>query len=169
MKQIINNKYITSYTFHSCKEVTVFNNNQTIEKKLILNETYGDYYYTYICRHSLTGEKLFLLSFSSETVENELSFLFWDNSFILHTGKSIYLLDENICTKAKFEITTPLIGLFLTNSNKLLILEQTFFWLIDSLGEILKSEICGFIENYYIEVDVLHIINDEGKEIIEII
>jgi len=83
MKQLIENRYLKGFRFSSEKEALVFFNNQKTERSLYIEDTFGDNYYCYVCYHSLTNKKQFVLSFSSNESEDNLNFLFWDSIFVL--------------------------------------------------------------------------------------
>lgn len=168
MKQIIQNKYLKGFRFSSSGEALIFLNNQKANNSLSLENTFGDNYYCYVCYHSLTKEKLFTLSFSSDENEDNLSFLPWNNCFVMDTGKSIYLIDEFLCIKTSLDITTPLVGLYIINNEKLLILEEAYMRVIDYNGQIVKSELFDLIENFSIKDNVLSIQTSEENKVIEL-
>jgi hypothetical protein len=168
MKQIIGNKYLKSHTFSSSGEASTFFNNQVAKKTLSIDDAFGNNYYCYVCCHSLTKEKQFVLSFSSDENEDNLNFLFWNTSFVLDTGKNIYLIDENLNIKMSFEITTPLIGLYLINDERLLLLEEAFMRVISFSGQILKSELFDLAENFSIKNNLLYIQTSDENRIIEL-
>ncbi|MCP3660259.1 MAG: hypothetical protein GY830_08120 [Bacteroidetes bacterium] len=168
MKQIINNNYLKSFKFLSWNEASTFLKNQKTLKSLSIEDTFGDNYYCYVCYHSLTGEKEFVLSFSSDESEDNLIFLYWNNLLVLHTGKNIFLIDEFLHIIVSLEITTPLIGLYLINKENLLILEETFMRVINYKGEIIKSELFDLIENFSIKDNLLSIQTSEENKIIEL-
>ena len=171
MKQIIGNKYINVYKFLSAKEKSFFLANQETMNILSLDETFGDNYFCYVCYHSLTSEKQFVISFGSDKNEDELSFLFWEEHkmFALDTGKKVYLINNKLKIISSYEITTPLIGLFLANKDNLLLLEEASFRLVDFEGETIKNEWFDLIENFSIENDKLSIHTSEGNKIFELI
>lgn len=159
MKQIIENRYLNGFKFSSSEEASTFFNNQNAKRSLSIEDTFGENYYCYISYHSLTKEKQFILCFSSDDSEGNLNFLFWDDQkmLVLDTGKNIYLIDDNFNIKASFEITTPLIGLYLINKDKLLLLEEAYLRVIDCEGKISKSELFDLIEDFNIKGNVLSI------------
>ncbi|WP_343786048.1 hypothetical protein [Wandonia haliotis] len=169
MRQINNNKYLREFVFSSAEEASTFFNNQTTEKKLSLEDTFGDNYYCYVCYDSLTKEVEFILSFSSDTSEDNLFFLFWENRLILDTGTTIYLIDKNLNIKSSLEITTPLVGLHSINKDRLLILEEAYLRIIDSNGNIIKAELFDLLEDFSIKNNVLSIQTCEESRIIELI
>lgn len=169
MKQIIQNRYLKGFSFLSSEEALTFLNSQKADKSLSLEETFGDNYYCYVCYHSLTQEKLFALSFSSDEREDNLNFLYWNNLVVLDTGKSIYLIDEALNIKVLLEITTPLVGLYVIDDEKLLVLEEAFIRIINYKGEVVKSELTDLIEDFSIKDKLLHIRTDEGNKVIELI
>lgn len=169
MKQVIKNRYLKVFGFSSSEEALTFLNNQKAHKILSLDETFGDNYYCYVCYHSLTKEKVFALSFSSDEREDNLNLLYWNNLLVLDTGKNIYLIDETLSIKALLEITTPLVGLYVINDEKLLVLEETFIRVINYKGEVVKSELTDLIEDFSIKENLLSIQTSEESKVIELI
>ena len=169
MKQIIKNCYIKAFKFASSREMLTFVNNQVAKKQLSIDDTFGDNHYCYVGYHSLTKEKQFTLSFSSDDSDDSLNFLFWDNLFVLDAGKNIYLIDENFNIKTSLEITTPLVGLYLINKEKLLVLEEAYLRVINNNGDIVKAELFDLIEDFSIKNDFLSIQTSEENKIIELI
>ncbi|GAA4789638.1 hypothetical protein GCM10023231_17060 [Olivibacter ginsenosidimutans] len=169
MKQVVQNKYLKGFSFSSSEEALTFYNNQKADHSLSIEDTFGDNYYCYVCYHSLTNDKLFVLSFSSDEREDNLNFLYWNNLVVLDTGKSIYLIDEAVKIKVSLEVTTPLVGLYVINDEKLLVLEEAFIRVINYKGEVVKSEQTDLIEDFSIKGKLLHIRTDGGNKIIELI
>jgi hypothetical protein len=168
MKQIIDNRYIKWYKFSSSIEAISFIKHQNIQRSLSLEDTFGDNHYCYVCFHSLTRKKQFIVSFSSDESEERLNFLFWNSLFVLDTGKKIYLIDGNLSIKALFEINLCLIGLYIINNNRLLILEEASYKIINLIGEVLKSESFDLIENFSIEDNLLLLQTSEDSRGIEL-
>lgn len=168
MKQIIGNRYLKGFRFSSSEESLAFLNNQKAKIILSIEETFGENYYCYVCYHSLTREKQFVLSFSSDESEDNLNFLFWGSIFVLDTGKNIYLIDETLNIKTSLEITTPLVGLYLINKEKLLLLEETYMRVVDCKGQIVKSELFDLIEDFNIKENTLSIQTNKENKIIEL-
>ncbi|MGJ1437887.1 hypothetical protein [Sphingobacterium siyangense] len=168
MKQVIKNIYLKGFRFSSAEEASIFFKNQKAERSLSFEDTFGDNYYCYVCYHSLTREKQFVLSFSSDESEDNLNFLFWDNMFIIDTGKNIYLIDEKLNIKTSFETTTPLIGLYLISNEKLLVLEEAYMRIINYNGDIVKAELFDLIEDFSIKDNLLSIQTSEENKVIEL-
>nr|WP_320037131.1 hypothetical protein [uncultured Bacteroides sp.] len=170
MKQIVGNRYLKSYKFSSLQETSVFINNQKTSNFLSIDDTFGDNYFCYVCCHSLTRKKEFVLSFCSDEKEENLSFLFWNEYklFVLDTGKNIYLINDTLNIVASFDISIYLIGLYLTNKNNLLILEEASFKLINPKGQILMNESLDLIENFSIENGKLSIQTSEENKTFEL-
>ena len=122
MKQIVGNMYLRSFKFLSSKENTTFLSNQDIKEILVLNDYSGDNYYCYICYNSLSQDKKFIVSFSTDEVEDNLNFLFWRNHklIVFDTGSHIYIVDEKLNIVSSFEVTTPLIGFHLIDDENIL-------------------------------------------------
>lgn len=157
MKQIINNQYLKVFSFCSFNESETFFANQNSKKKLFIENSFGDNYFCYVCYHTLTREKKFALSFCSDENDDKLNFLFWNNSLIMDTGREIYFIDENLNIKVSFEITTPLIGFYLIDSENLLLLEEAYLRVINFKGEIVKSKLFDLIEDFSLENNLLSI------------
>lgn len=157
MMQIFKNKFIKTYAFNSYDESMVFERNQSVDLFLTLDGSFGDRYFYYVCFDSLTQEKLFYISFCSDMKEEELVFFHWHESklMVIDTGKEIYLIDNELRIVANFEITSPLIGLHLTNENKLLILEEASLRLIDFEGKILMNSMFDLLKEFRIKENVL--------------
>ncbi len=169
MKYIFKNKYLLINKFGSSKEALDYFNNTDVRKKISLEESYGEYYYCLICYNSLTKEKIFAIKFSADENEIDLSVLFCDELlFVMSTGKNIYLIDEELKITTCIEITTPLMGLYLTKGNNLIILEETSCKLIDMKGGIIKEKMFDLIENYRIEDTKLYIHTSDKCEVFEV-
>lgn len=170
MKQIIGNRYVEMFKFASSQEVSFFLHNQGNTSIINFDETFGDNYFCYVCRHSLTKEKQFVLSFSSNESSDNLNFLFWEkhNLIILDTGTFIYLLDNKLNVVKSFEITTPLIGLYLTDKDDLLLLEEASIKLINSDGIVLRDELFDLIQDFSIEEDKLIINTSEETKVFKL-
>jgi hypothetical protein len=168
MKQIIKNCFIKTFKFTSSQDASTFANNQGVKKLISIDDTIGDNHYCYIGYHSLTKDKQFVLSFSSDENEDNLNFLLWDSLLVLDTGKNIYLLDESLNIKTMLEITTPLIGLYLINKEKLLVLEETYMRVINHNGNVVKAELFDLIEDFSIKDNLLSIQTSEENKVVEL-
>lgn len=171
MKQVLKNRYVKAYKFSSSQEASVFISNQKTNNILSLEETFGDNYYCYVCYHSLTSEQEFVISFCSDEKEDNLSLLFWDDSNLLaiDTGRNLYLIDDEMNIKSSLDITTSLIGLYLTGGNNMLVLEEASLRLVNSVGQILKDELFDLIEDFSINNGQLSIHTSEGNKVFEMI
>lgn len=169
MKQIIQNRYLRGFSFSSSEEASTFFNKQKASSSIFLEDTSGDNYYCYVCYHSLTKEKLFILSFESDENEDNLNFLFWNNLLVFDTGKNIYLIDEALNVKTTLEITTTLVGFYEISNEKLLLLEEAYLRVINCNGEIVKSELFDLIEDFSIKDNLLFIQTSEENRVIELI
>lgn len=165
MKFIFNNMYIESKMFESFRAFSHFIETQNV-KKLKLEESQGDKYYCYLGCDSLSQKKLFAVYFESNQKESDLNILVWNKKtlFVLDTGMYLYFIDEALNIKSVFEIFTPLIGLHITKGGNLLVLEEASVRLINDAGEILKSQLFDYIENFHIKDDQLSFqVNGEEK------
>lgn len=165
MKQVINNIYLKCVKFNLLEELSCFVREQKVENTLFLDDKNGNDYYCYIAYHSLTSEKLFLISFCSDEEEDNLNLLFWNEYkiIVLYTGNDTYLIDDKLNVVSMFRNITPLVGLYLLNTNRLLILEEISLKIINARGEILKSEDFDFIEDFVIKDYQLTICTDQGE------
>lgn len=168
MNQIICNKYIKAYKFASSQEASTFAGNQITKNYLSIDDVAGDSYYCYVGYHSLTREKQFVLSFSSDENEDNLNLLYWDDLLVLDTAKNIYLIDKSLKIKASIQITTTLVGLYLISKEKLLVLEEAYMRVINCKGEIIKTELFDLIEDFSIKDNLLSIQTNEENKVIEL-
>lgn len=171
MKQIVRDKYLKIFKFSSSQEATTFLRSQDTKNVLSIDDTLGDTHFCYVCFHSLTHKKQFILYFSSDEDDNSLNFLFWEKHkmLVLDTGNGIYLINDSLNITASFEITTPLIGLYLIDDDRLLILEEAFLRLINSEGKILKSELFDLIVELKIENGQLFMQTNEGNKVFDLV
>jgi hypothetical protein len=166
MKHVFENRYLKELELHSANELLNFLNKQTVAKKLSIDDSLGENYYCVISYDSLKKEKEFIISFSTaENIEN-LNFLFWTQKkmFVLDTGKKIHIISENLKIIKSYEITTPIIGLHVTKSGNLLILEEAFVRVVDASGTILQSELCDLIDEFNIKNNILFIKTNETSK-----
>ncbi|MFM7021955.1 MAG: hypothetical protein ACKOXB_03185 [Flavobacteriales bacterium] len=170
MRQIFKNKYIKAYKFLSVSESDTFRNNQNVNAILKIDESYGDCFYSYVCHNSLTSEKEFAIFFSSDEKEDKLNFMFWEsaNLFVLDTGRNIYLLNGDLKIIKSLEIGTPLIGLYLTDEENLVLLEEASYRLVNKRGEVHVNELFDLIENFSLSGSKLIIKTSEGNKIFEL-
>ena len=165
MRQVIYNRFIELLKFRSYKEISTFIANQTIKNILLLEESYGDTYYCYTGYHSLTNERQFIISFNSDEDESNLHLLFWLSAelLVIETGKAIYCIDNKLNIKYRFDFITPLIGLYVTNANNLLILDCISLKIINPKGTILQDDSFDLIEDFSITDSYLSIKTSEGN------
>ena len=168
MRQVIRNKYLKGFSFLSLREALTFLDNQGVNKNLSLEETFGENYYCYICYHSLTQEKLFSLSFSSDESEDNLNIMYWNDLIVLDIGKKNYLIDDFLEIRSSIEITTPLVGLYAINDERLLVLEEAFVRVINNKGEVVRAELTDLIEDFSVKDNLLFIQTNEENKIIEL-
>lgn len=168
MRQIVQNSYIKGFRFHSLTEASTFINTQKISKSVLVNDTYGDNYYCYVCYHALSREKLFALYFGSDEDESNFNFLFWDDLLVFDTGKDLYIIDQSLSVVQVLEITTPLIGLYQIGIERLLLLEEGYLRIINRRGEILNDRLFDLIEDFSIKDNLLFIHTNEGNSVINL-
>ena len=158
MKLICNNIYTTLRRFESFREFSIFINNQSINSLSL--KTIGDAYYCLSIHDALTQEEIKRINFCSDKMEEDLNILLWHNArlLVIDTGVQVYFINSEYTVSASFEITTPLIGFYVTKNNNLLILEEATLQLVTSRGNILKNKAFDMIEKFSIKDDVLSII-----------
>lgn len=168
MKLIFENKFVKTFCFASHDERTRFIAYQKVDHALELVETFGEYYYCYVTYHSLTEEVQSIISFGSDEKSENLRLLHWTKNdiMVLDTGDRLFMIDNHLNIKGSFEITSPLMGLYLTDN--LIVLEEVLFRSINSEGEILTTEAFDLIENVHIEGDVMHITTNEEIKTLKI-
>jgi hypothetical protein len=170
MKQVFKNRVIKAYVFNSYEELSTFKSNQQIPNFLELDNTFGNLYICYICYDSLTQKKIFSISFSSDSSEEQLFFYAWQESklMVVDTGREIYLIDNELRIVASFDITSPLIGIHVTKPNNLLVLEEASLKLIDFEGKILMNSMFDLIEEFDINDNILSIRTAEESKQFEL-
>lgn len=73
----------------------------------------------------------------------------------MHTGEYIYFINNDLKINRFHKVFDPLVGLYITSENNLLILNEISLNIINSNGEILISENFDLIEDYEISGEVL--------------
>jgi hypothetical protein len=166
MRHIIENRFLKAFTFSSMSELSTFVNSQKAERILSIENALCERYYCYICYHSLTLEKQFVISFGSSESEENLNFMFWGNLLLLDTGEDVYLIDETLKVRATFDITTPLVGLYLINDENILLLQEAYLRVINKEGEMIKRELFDLMEDFNIKGNILSIQTSEEAKVI---
>jgi hypothetical protein len=112
-------------------------------------------------------KKQFYVTFGADEKQEDFGILFWESTdfFILFTNEKVYFISYEPAIKYSFEVTTPLIGLHIIDDDKILILEETAFKLINSDGQVLKDEFFDLVLNFKLENDTLFITTDEGNSV----
>ncbi|WP_243018428.1 MULTISPECIES: hypothetical protein [Candidatus Cardinium] len=166
MRQVICNRFIELLKFRSHKEISTFISNQTISSILLLEESFGDIYYCYAGYHSLTNQKQFIISFNSDEDESNLHLLFWLSAelLVIETGRMIYCIDNKLSIKYHFDFITPLLGLYVTNTNNLLILDCMSIKIVTPQGVIVQDDSFDLIEDFSITGSYLSIKTSEGSK-----
>ncbi len=115
MKQIFKNQYLESISFKSNIELNKYITNSKLRNGLNLNESFGDYFYCYLFRNSLTSDNEFYISFSTDEKEKKLNLLFWDfmKIYILDTGVKVYFIRYQLTILKSLDITSSLVGLYM--------------------------------------------------------
>jgi len=165
MRQIFRNHYIKVETFNFNKDWAAFIDKQNAERVLSLMDVQGDNYYCYIFCHALTGEEEFFLSFSSDHKQEELSLIHWPYSdlIVLETGRNIYLINTDFTVRATYPTLYPLLGMYVTANNTLLMLEDIALRIIEAQGNIIASDTFDVIEDFSIVNDLLTIQTGAGE------
>ena len=166
MKQIFKNRYLKVTSFNSHNELNEFVNNLKVKSNLDLKDSFGDYYYCYSFINSLTSEKEFCITFSTDEKVENLSILVWDamGLFILYSGVKIYFIAQDLTIVNSFDITSPLVGLQVLNNDKILILEEVTMKVIGANGKIQQEDHFDLILNFHLEGNKLSITTDEYEK-----
>ena len=166
MKQIIKNRYLKLVSFNSYNELNEYVMSLKVKNELELKDSFGDYYYCYSFIDSLTSEHELYITFSTDEKEENLSILFWDamELFILNSGMKIYFITHDLTILSSFDITSPLVGLMVLNSNKILILEEATLKVISSNGKIEQEELFDLMLNFQLEGSKLSITTEGYKK-----
>lgn len=168
MKIIVANLYVREYCFGSFREQTLFLDNINSQKQLVLENTYGELYYCYVFYNSVTHEKEFALSFSCDFIKDNILICFWTNKniVIISFDSSIYFIDSKECRVIEeIGLTSPLIGVYQINDNKILILEEAYIRTVNSYGKIVQDMKTDLIEDFNIQDDILYVFAESNKYI----
>lgn len=168
MKTIIKNIYVKEYCFSSYREQALFLDNINSQKQLVLENTYEELYYCYVFYNSITQEKELTLSFSSDFTKENISICFWINKniVIVSFDSFVYFIDNKECKVIEeIDLTSPLIGIYQIDDDKILILEETYIRTIDPNGKIIQDMKTDLIENFNIQDDILYVFAEDNKYI----
>jgi len=66
----------------------------------------------------------------------------------IETGKRVYLVNEDLFIINSMDVTSPIVGFLITNTNNLLIMEETSVTLVDFEGKLLMEELFDLIEDF---------------------
>lgn len=166
MKIIIDNKSIVENHFSSLTEAKNFLNSHRSVRTLFLDETFGEHHHALNIVHSLTGETLLNIGYSSEKSPDELKLLIWDksNRLVVETDESIYILSIDGEIIEKIEIITPVVSLYLIRGN-LLLVEESGIKVVDQQGAILVDKATDLISQLSLNGDKLIISTLEGDKL----
>jgi hypothetical protein len=169
MKYIINNTFLKEFRFSSSQEVSDFLSNQKNVNVLTLTDGFGSNHYCYVSYHSLNENAQFIISFSTDEKDSNLNTLFWsdEKTLVVDVGNNLFFIKENLEIEGPLEITTPLIGLYLIDKHRLLVLEEAFVRIVDSNSRVLKKALFNLIENFNIEDSQLIVFTEDGQEVFE--
>lgn len=168
MKIIVNNLYVNEYCFNSFREQALFLNNINTQKQLVLENTYGEFYYCYVFCNSFAQEKEFVLSFCSDFIKENISIFLGTNKnvVIISFDSYIYFIDKKEGQVIKeIGLTSPLIGIYQIDDNKILLLEEVYIRTANPYGEIVQNMKTDLIEDFYIQDDMLYVFADNNKYI----
>ena len=167
MKQIINNRYLKSASFNSYDELNKYVTSLKVKNGLNLQDTFGENYYCYTSIDSLTSENEFYITFSTDEKEEYLSVLLWDtaNLFLLNSGTKLYFITCDLTIIGSFEITSPLVGLYVLTNDRILILEETTLRVVNSNGKIDREELFDLMLNFHMEGNRLSIMTEENEHV----
>lgn len=168
MNLIVKNLYVKEYCFHSFREQSSFLNNLKSQKQLVLENTFGEFYYCYVFYNSITQENEFTLSFCSDFIEENINICFWGNknNVIISFDSYIYIIDNKKGQVVKeIGLTSPLIGLYQIDDNKMLVLEEAYIRTVNPYGEIVQDMTTDLIEDFNIQDGILYVFADNNKYI----
>lgn len=166
MNIIVKNLYVKEYCFGSFREQTLFLNNINSQKQLVLENTYGELYYCYVFCNSITQEKEFALSFCSDFIKENIKICFWINKniVIICFDSYVYFIDNKEGQVIKeIGLTSPLIGVYQIDDDKMLVLEETYIRTVNPYGEIVQDMTTDLIDDFNIQDDVLYVFTDNNK------
>lgn len=166
MNVIIKNLYVKEYCFGSFREQTLFLNNIHSQKQLALENTYGEFYYCYVFYNSITQEKEFTLSFCSDYIKENINICFWINKniVIISLDSCIYFINNKEGQVIKeIGLTSPVIGVYQIDDDKILVLEEDYIRTINSHGEIVQDMTTDLIEDFNIQDNVLYVFADNNE------
>jgi len=75
----------------------------------------------------------------------------------IETGKRVYLVNEDLFIINSMDVTSPIVGFLITNTNNLLIMEETSVTLVDFEGKLLMEELFDLIEDFELNGSTLTI------------
>ncbi len=168
MKFIFNNIYLTLLKFNTYREYSQYKANQYNVDFLLLNDNYGDYFYCFEIYDSLTNEIKKIISFSSDYKDENLYSMYskTTKTLIIHTGKKLFFIDKEFKIISSYDIITPLVSLYETINDRIIILEEASITIVDESGIVLKKEFLGMITKYWINDNKLTIVTEDVKEFI---
>ena len=166
MKIAFRNNYFFLQSFNSYNELNFFLSKKDC-KKLLLHERGQSFYYALVESETLNQKELSVLAFSSDSPSEKLFFTFWPEADlkVLADRSKLYLVDHSCSMIADFEISTPLIGLHITNTGTLLILEEAAMKLVDRNGKVMLNEGFDLIHDFSIQNDLLVLDTYSGEKV----
>ena len=171
MRHVFKNRFIKSYLFRSADEQSRFVQNLGMVKDLWLDDSIGENYLCYVCRDSLSRKVLFCISFCTENQEEDLNIIYWHESslMVIETGKRVYLVNEDLFIINSLDVTSPIVGFLITNTNNLLIMEEASVRLVDFEGKILLEELFDLIEDFDLNGSTLTIKTAKETEVLRLL
>jgi hypothetical protein len=172
MKIICNNIWTTCFATKSYRELSEQIIKHENNKIIVLNEDKKGIYYYCICGNdSLTQKNIFSLVFASDYEENNIFFLTWDKLFIISTGTELYFIStEHIKVNTSLSLFSPLIGLYITQENNLLVLEELSCKILSRTGKVVSEDYFNdVIEDFKLQDNMLFIKIDNELHTIKLI
>ena len=166
MKINYDNMIVESSLFEEGSEAQTYFTNQKSMCKALLQDVYGDNHCVVKLVDSLSKEVKFCIRFSSEAPPNNLNLivLYRSDRFIIELDNFLYFISlSKGDIVSKVELHTPLIGLH-CSGEKLLILEEAGFKVVDTDGEIKQEETTDLIEDFTLKNTILNLITMEGDQ-----
>lgn len=164
MRIITGNIYIKIYRFNTKQEQLVFANNQEVTS-LSINSNQPEFYYCFMIHDSINQEKKEVIILDTQDQEDKILFISWPlhRLLILKNEDKVYLIDHNYEIKKTIEIFSEIIGFYIIDDNRLLIIEEIGLKIINSSGLILVNKPTNLILKVIIEKNEL-VVSTEDEE-----
>lgn len=163
MKQIFQNRFLRSIQFSNSVEESAFLDKIPTDRVLSIDTHDGQNPICYIGCNSVTQDVEYVISFRSDSNEEDLNLAFWADRIVIDSGRMVFVITNELILRASLELTTPLIGFHLISENEMLILEEAFMRIIDKEGRVHRSESFDLITRTNFEKNRLVLITDSGE------